>query len=106
MGQTREIERYQVCRTLQQDGSKWYACERCEQTMAYSEGCIWGEMKMERRGVPAFFSILPLYVLFETNHVDEANTVKPHGDAAHNALGILPILNGLEGGIVNNFKVF
>ena len=45
-------------------------------------------------------------VLSETDDIDEADAVEPDGDAADNALGIVPVFDGLEGDVVDDFEVF
>ena len=44
--------------------------------------------------------------LAETNHVDEAHAVEPDSDAADDARSIIPILDGLKCGVVDDFEVF
>ena len=49
--------------------------------------------------------LLDRYVLVfsgaETDDVDEADAVEPDGDAADDTGGVVPVGDGLEGGVVN-----
>lgn len=45
-------------------------------------------------------------MLAESNHVDEADAVEPNGDASDNAFGVIPIFDGLQCGVVDDFEVF
>ena len=49
-----------------------------------------------------------LFLLFgaEADDVDEADVVEPDGDAADNAGGVVPVGDGLEGGVVDYLEVF
>ena len=44
--------------------------------------------------------------LFETYHIDEPYSVEPYGDAAYDAGGVGPVVDGLEGGVVDNLEIF
>ena len=45
-------------------------------------------------------------MLAEADDIDEADTVEPDGDASDDAFGIVPVVDGLEGDVVDDFEIF